>query len=74
MPVGLSLPHLKEDRKAEQVEDGKEEVAANVVDSIILADELCSAQKGDEGKELCVCLGKRPVKSNTLPIVISDVL
>ena len=74
MPVGFPLPHLKEDRKAEQVEDGEEQVAADVVDSIILADELCSAQKGNKSEELCVGLGKRPVKSNAFPIVISDVL
>ena len=48
VPVCLSLPHLKEDGKAEKVEDGKEEVAADVVDSIILADELSSAQEGNK--------------------------
>ena len=74
MSVGLSLPDLKEDCKAEKIEDGEEKVAANVVDPIILTDELCSPQNGDEGKELCVRLGKRPVKSNALPIVISNVL
>ena len=48
MPIRLSLPHLKEDAKAKQIENGEEEVAANVVDSIILADELSSAQEGNQ--------------------------
>ena len=44
MPVCFSLPNLKEYGKAEEVEDGEEEVAADIIDSIILADELCTAQ------------------------------
>ena len=74
MPICLSLPHLKKDRKAEQVEDGEEKITANVVDSIILANELSSAQEGNESKELGVRLRKRPIESNTFSIIIPDVL
>ena len=73
MPVGFSFPHLKEDCQAEQVEDGEEKVAADVVDSIVFADELRGAQQGNESEELGVSFGKRPVESNALPVVVPDV-